>query len=318
MKTPIYTFALWTCALLGCAACNDMEDDDNTYATASRAVHFTAQVAAATTTRATTATATLGQGATVLIARDTNDASAFSTAYAYTADADGNLTPDGSFLTWTSSAETSMTIRACTPATATATAFTLPTDQSAGTDAADYATFQGTVARSEGLSLLDADYNNVTFTLQRRLAQVQLRVTKASEAYADCTFRVQIYSPAAGIQVAYDDATVSVTPTGNPALVTPSHASLTLGGEEAAVALLTPSASAAGVKFVEVQVYDATNEQAVSSVMYTVGIPALEAGKSYHLELDVEKDVIEVGALTVTPWIATDVMVGTQDAGKSS
>jgi hypothetical protein len=314
MKTTYLSLFAATALLLG-AACSNSEEAEAPYANNDTAVRFTASTRSegegdnAQTSGGTTSTLSVPtQG--VRISRDGE------TFYNYTADDKGNLTPETSnFVTWMSSSESSMYIYACAPASGATTAehFYLPDNQANGTDVADYATFVGSVSRPTGAKLGDANYNDVAFTLQRRMAKVNLTVS-ASDYPEDYSYRLKVYSQGSEVTISkdmvadVDNEHVSnmasdeycVIASGDAVEVTPQNAVVSLG-EGTASAIVTPSAPDGNAKFIEVQMLDGDGHE-YGSPMYIMGIPALSSGVSYNFKLNIQDDKIYVVSVEVTSW----------------
>lgn len=314
MKTTYLSLFAATALLLG-TACSNSEEAEAPYANNDTAVRFTASTRsegeddnAQTTGGATSTLSVPTQG--VRISRDGE------TFYNYTADDSGNLTPETSnFVTWMSSSESSMYIYACAPASGATTAehFYLRSNQANGTDVADYATFAGSVSRPTGAKLGDANYNDVAFTLQRRMAKVNLTVS-ASDYPKDYSYRLKVYSQGSEVTISkdlfadVDNEHVSymasdeycVIASGDAVEVTPQNAVVSRG-EGTASAIVTPSAPDGNAKFIEVQMLDGNGHE-YGSPMYIMGIPALSPGVSYNFKLNIQDDKIYVVSVEVTSW----------------
>jgi hypothetical protein len=308
---------------LFCAACSN-SDDEETFAESSysdTAVQFTASTRTEAADGSSATVNTLSAGSTVRIRRDDEDV-----YYNYTSDAAGKLTPaDETFVTWYKSGEKTMTISACSPATdgsadgPTATHFTLPDDQSEGVACADFATYQGVVSRPTTSHLGESDYNDVSFTLQRRLSKVNISVNSVAEKYANCKFRIKVFSQRSEVTVgtidtdldaaselcgfgqSADDLVTYTPKNGASLLVTPENAEVSKGSGTAS-AIVTPSWSDATAKFIEVQVLSADGETVVGTPMYIMGMPALDAAYSYSYKINVQDDRVYIDSVQVTSW----------------
>jgi hypothetical protein len=308
---------------LFCAACSN-SDDEETFAESSysdTAVQFTASTRTEAADGSSATVNTLSAGTTVRIKRDDEDV-----YYNYTSDAAGKLTPaDVTFVTWYKSGEKTMTISACSPATdgsadgPTATHFTLLANQSEGVACADFATYQGVVSRPTTSHLGESDYNDVSFTLQRRLSKVNISVSNVAEKFADCKFRIKVFSQRSEVTVGTidididaaselcgfgqsdDDLFTYTSMNGASLLVTPENAVVSKGSG-AASAIVTPSWSDATAKFIEVQVLSADGETEVVTPMYIMGMPALNAAYSYSYKINVQDDRVYIGSVQVTSW----------------
>jgi hypothetical protein len=322
MKRKYITLLAATTLL--CAACSNSDDAESIYPESDLAVHFTAGVESLAT-RATTAATALAEGTTVRISRDG------STYYNYqSTDADGTLAPTGSdFVTWAATKENNILIYACSPAAtelssdiSTAQEFTLTTDQSDGTAVADYATFVGTVSRL-GSKLGASDYNDVTFTLQRRMSQVNFSIANYDAKFEGYGVAVRVNSPASKVRINYaldntgmtDDYIATLTTEGEPRSVTPYNGVLTIGediAKETTTAIITPNAEvAANEKFVSLTLISPNGDY--STTMDVVGIPMLEAGKSYKFDLTLSDDRVYIGSVKVISWVDQH-LEGTEDA----
>jgi hypothetical protein len=287
MKNLKHIFGLSLVALV-LGACSD--EVSTQYDSDSLAVHFNAQVGNLIS-RSASSTA-LSNGTAVNISGDGTN------YYGYTSDANGNLTPTGSgYVRWPSPSASSINITAYTPVVdgATGTTFSLAdyADQSAGSENADFASFDGTLVRTAS--------NAVSFELQRRMTQVKVNIASVEAEYDDTdddkyTFDVTIYSPSTSIAVAND----IVTGSGDALEVTPyGGKDMTTATADAARAIITPGAKALA-DFIAVQVKK--NGTAVGSKLVASERPALLAGYSYTFNVTVKKDNIGISSVKITDW----------------
>jgi hypothetical protein len=295
MKNLKYLFGLSALTLM-LGACSD--DFNPEYSSDNLAVHFSAQVGK---TVSRSSSENLAEGATVNISNGGD-------YYSYTADSNGDLTPAGSdFVRWASTSQSTMSIKAYTPAVdgASADAFSLANhkDQSSAANLAnaDFATFDGTVSRITGS-------NNVSFALQRRMTQVKINIASIDSRYASTTsdkytFDLTVYSPSTSITVS--DGTVSGD--GTACAVTPYNGTgIALGGT--AVAIIAPGDASTDAEFIAVQVKK--NGVAFGSPLIATGRQTLNAGYSYTFNLAVNNDGISISSVQVTDWLSVDTLTG--------
>jgi hypothetical protein len=295
MKNMKYLFGLSALTLM-LGACSD--DFNPEYSSDNLAVHFSAQVGK---TVSRSSSENLAEGATINISNGGD-------YYSYTADSNGDLTPAGSdFVRWASTSQSTMSIKAYTPAVdgASADAFSLANlkDQSSAANLAnaDFATFDGTVSRITGS-------NNVSFALQRRMTQVKINIASIDSRYASTTsdkytFDLTVYSPSTSITVS--DGTVSGD--GTACAVTPYNGTgIALGGT--AVAIIAPGDASTDAEFIAVQVKK--NGVAFGSPLIATGRQTLNAGYSYTFNLAVNNDGISISSVQVTDWLSVDTLTG--------
>ncbi len=237
------------------------------------------RIAAATVgtpTRATADATAFAEGDAILLSTSADG----SDAATYTLGTDGwsSAAP----LVWGSTFP--VTYHAAYPATATTGSFTLPTDQSGGTAAANYMTASAAVSEKKALSL--------AFT--HKTAQVTVKITSRAAGNEGALTDAAIRSPHSG----YADAVV----TGNAVAVTPQTASETATGEEVRYTALVIPGTATGFDLFSVKVGD-------TEVAFTTDI-AFEENHIYEYTLTIGTDRITLERLTVKDWEETDGLTG--------
>jgi hypothetical protein len=268
------------CAL---TACQTEADSLTIYDTDTSAARFAASVGSRTDSDSSTS---IDSGVKIGISADGGQS-----YITYISGTDGALSPEGDdYLKWRAG---SMDILAHTPVAdgISATAFSLPTDQSTGTTNADFMTFGGTITRSG---------ESVDFQLQRRMALVNVTIASVDQKYAtDHTFDVTIYSPAAGLSLSYDNDT-EVATTGSSTAVKPNGGTdMTTSGK--ASAIVTPG-TLSSAKFISV---DVKKNNVTVKTLHANATQTFTAGNSYNFSLTIKDDEVYLGSVLVNPW--TDV-----------
>jgi hypothetical protein len=221
--------------------------------------------------------------------------------YTYVAADEGVLKPTGSdFLRWdeTSAEANSLYISAYTPTidAATPTTFTLAdlANQSRADNLlnADYATFEGTISRSSRSTV-------ASFALQRRMAQVKMKITSVDDEFTNTaddkfTFDISVYSPSTVVTVTSD----TVVGDNNPIKITPYDGN----------AIIAPAPADDMAQFIVVNVKK--NGEQYGQPLVAAGRPELEAGCGYTFNLTVHKELVSISSVQLTDWVDVAAIVG--------
>ncbi|ADV45168.1 fimbrillin family protein [Bacteroides helcogenes] len=182
-----------------------------------------------------------------------------------------------------------------------ATAFTLPTDQTSSDKitTADYMTFSGSLGKPSGNGQL-------TMEMERKTARVIVKIEKFNDEFTSVptVADVKIKSGAAN----YTASAAS----GAVAEITPFVQNLNADAAQVGTtytALVIPTDANTNESFITMNVN--------STASVVKGIPAMEAGKSYTYNMTIGKDGLVVGEVIVSEWL-TGVIEGGEAVAKSA
>ena len=181
----------------------------------------------------------------------------------------------GKFLKWESN---EMTFTAYYPASFNGT-ITQPTKYTSEDDlaAADFMSFSGPQTNKDG--------NNLTLTMERKMARVVVMIDDFKDQYAGATI----------------DNVNSLSICGVKAY---KHS------DNKFYALIKPCEAQNSATFISLDVADGASKTTTETL---AGIPALTAGNSYTYQLTVGKDKVSVSGITVKDWTTGNITGGSTD-----
>ena len=277
MRTKLYMIALAAISMiLALSGCSESEDLLSAFHSDPNAVRITAQVGK-TSADGFTRSYPLGDAEKQKEFKEDDEISVKADgqdAVTYKLVGSEWQPQDGKFLKWESD---EMTFTAYYPATYSGT-ITQPAEYTSveSLAAADYMSFSGPQTNKDG--------NNLTLTMERKMARVVVEIDGFNDQYA-------------GAKI---DNVNSLSICGVKAY---KHS------DGKFYALIKPCAAQSSETFISLDV--AEGESKTTETL--TGIPALTAGKSYTYHLTVGKSKVTVGDVTVADWLTGAILKGTTD-----
>ena len=278
MRTKLYMIALAAMTMmLALSACSESEDLLSAFHSDPNAVRITAQVGKASAdgfTRSNPLGATeadqkkFNDGDMISVKADGQDA----VTYKLVEKVNEWQPQDGKFLKWESE---TMNFTAYYPATFDGN-ITQPTEYTdeASLAKADFMSYSGPQTNKDG--------NNLTLTMERKMARVVVEIDGFNDQYAGATI----------------DNVNSLSICGVKAY---KHS------DNKFYALIKPCAAQSSATFISLDVAEGASKTTTETL---AGIPALEAGKSYTYQLTVGKDKVSVSGITVKDWTTGEITSG--------
>ena len=279
MKTMKIMRRLMGCAaaILALSACSESEDLLSAFHSDPNAVRITAQVGKASANGFTRsfplgdaeAQKKFKDGDMISVKADGQD------AVTYQLNNNEWQPQGGKFLKWESN---EMTFTAYYPASFNGT-ITQPTKYTSEDDlaAADFMSFSGPQTNKDG--------NNLTLTMERKMARVVVMIDDFKDQYAGATI----------------DNVNSLSICGVKAY---KHS------DNKFYALIKPCEAQNSATFISLDVADGASKTTTETL---AGIPALTAGNSYTYQLTVGKDKVSVSGITVKDWTTGNITGGSTD-----
>ena len=263
--------------ILALSACSESEDLLSAFHSDPNAVRITAQVGKASAdgfTRSNPLGATeadqkkFNDGDMISVKADGQDA----VTYKLVEKVNEWQPQDGKFLKWESE---TMNFTAYYPATFDGN-ITQPTEYTdeASLAKADFMSYSGPQTNKDG--------NNLTLTMERKMARVVVEIDGFNDQYAGATI----------------DNVNSLSICGVKAY---KHS------DNKFYALIKPCAAQSSATFISLDVAEGASKTTTETL---AGIPALEAGKSYTYQLTVGKDKVSVSGITVKDWTTGEITSG--------
>ena len=277
MRTKLYMIALAAMTMiLALSACSESEDLLSAFHSDPNAVRITAQVGKAS---ANGFTRSNPLGATEADQKKFNDGDMISVkadgqdAVTYQLNNNEWQPQGGKFLKWESN---EMNFTAYYPATFNGT-ITQPTEYTdeASLAKADFMSFSGPRTNTN-------NSNNLTLTMERKMARVVVEIDGFKDQYAGATI----------------DNVNSLSICGVKAY---KHS------DNKFYALIKPCEAQNSATFISLDVAEGATKTTTETL---AGIPALTAGKSYTYQLTVGKDKVSVSGITVKDWTTGDITGG--------
>ena len=281
MKTMKIMKRLMGCAaaILALTACSESEDLLAAYHSDSKAVHITAQVGKASANGFTRSNplgtaeeqAKFNENDEISVKADGQDAVTYKLVAVGKAK---EWQPQGNkFLKWESD---KMNFTAYYPATFDGN-ITQPTEYNSEADlaAADFMSFSGPQTNTN-------KSNNLTLTMERKMARVVVEIDGFNDQYAGATIDNINSLSICGIK-AYKHT------------------------DNKFYALIKPCAAQNSATFLSLDVAEGASKTTTETL---TGIPALTAGNSYTYQLTVGKDKVSVSGITVKDWTTGDITGG--------
>ena len=278
MRTKLYMIALAAISMiLALSGCSESEDLLSAFHSDPNAVRITAQVGKASAD-GFTRSYPLGDAEKQKEFKENDEISVKAEgqdAVTYKLVGSEWQPQDGKFLKWENE---TMNFTAYYPASYKGGTITQPAEYTSveSLAAADYMSFSGPQTNKDG--------NNLTLTMERKMARVVVEITGFNDQYAGSTI----------------DNVNSLSICGVKAF---KH------NDNKFYALIKPCAAQSSATFISLDV--AEGESKTTETL--TGIPALVAGNSYTYKLTVGKSKVTIGDVTVADWQTGAILKGTTD-----